>query len=255
MSSTPMTTPVPTPEDRPYPIRVHAEPEHPLSRWLWLVKWLLIVPHALILVLLWIGFWLLSLVALVAIVVTGRYPRSIFDFNVGVLRWSWRVSYYAYGALGTDRYPPFTLAEAPDYPARLDVDYPARLHRGLVLVKWLLAIPHVLILGILFGGWTWFTQPASGEEWAWGGGGGVVGGLVLIAGILLAFTGQYPRPLFDVILGMNRWALRVASYTALMTDRYPPFRLDFGGDDPATAPPSGEPAVRSDPGTQASAIR
>ncbi|MBF8191374.1 DUF4389 domain-containing protein [Nonomuraea sp. K274] len=247
MSSTiPLTTRAPTPEDRPYPIRVHARPDGPLSRWLWLVKWLLIVPHALMLVPLWIGFWLLSLVALVAIVVTGRYPRSIFEFNVGVLRWSWRVGYYAYCALGTDRYPPFTLAEVPGYPARLDVEYPARLHRGLVLVKWVLAVPHIPILGILFGGGlSWW---AGGQAWVWGGG-GVVGVLVLVAGILLAAAGQYPRPLFDVILGMNRWALRVAGYAALMTDRYPPFRLDLGGDDPGgPAAPSGEPAVRSDPG-------
>jgi hypothetical protein len=248
-STTPLTPRVPTPEDRPYPIRVHAGPDGPLSRWLWLVKWLLIVPHALILIPLWICLWLLGLVALVAIVITGRYPRWIFDFNVGVLRWTWRVGYYSYGALGTDRYPPFTLAEVPDYPAGLDVEYPARLHRGLVLVKWLLAVPHVLILGIMFGGGASLSSRDGGEAWAWGGG-GVVGGLVLIVGILLAVTGEYPRPLFDVILGMNRWALRVAGYAALMTDRYPPFRLDFGGDDPGgPAAPSGEPAVASDPGT------
>jgi hypothetical protein len=229
---------------------VHARPDGPLSRWLWLVKWLLIVPHALMLIPLWIGFGLLSLLALVAIVVTGRYPRPIFDFNVGVLRWSWRVGYYAYSALGTDRYPPFTLAQVPDYPARLDIAYPQRLHRGLVLVKWLLAIPHVLILGILFGGGGWLGWRAGAQAWAWGGG-GVVGLLVLVAAILLAVTGQYPRPLFDLIIGMNRWALRVAGYTALMTDRYPPFRLDLGGDDPAgpddPAAPSAGPAVRSAP--------
>jgi hypothetical protein len=249
-ATTPLTTRVPPPGDRPYPIRVHARPDGPLSRWLWLVKWLLIVPHALMLIPLWIGFGLLSLLALVAIVVTGRYPRPIFDFNVGVLRWSWRVGYYAYSALGTDRYPPFTLAQVPDYPARLDIAYPQRLHRGLVLVKWLLAIPHVLILGILFGGGGWLGWRAGAQAWAWGGG-GVVGLLVLVAAILLAVTGQYPRPLFDLIIGMNRWALRVAGYTALMTDRYPPFRLDLGGDDPAgpddPAAPSAGPAVRSVP--------
>ena len=191
---------------------------------------------------------LLSLVALVAIVVTGRYPRAIFDFNVGVMRWSWRVGYYAYSALGTDRYPPFTLADVPGYPAGLDVEYPARLHRGLVLVKWLLAIPHFLITGILFGGGGWLSWHVGAETWTWGGG-GVVGVLVLVAAILLAVTGEYPRPLYNIIIGMNRWALRVTGYAALMTDRYPPFRFDLGGDDlgvPAAS--SGEPTDGSGPG-------
>src|SRR6266487_4687015 len=101
---------------------------------------------------------------------TGRYPRGLFEFNVGVLRWTWRVCFYSYNALGTDRYPPFTLADVPDYPARLHVDYPQGLSRGLVLVKWwLLALPHYLVVG----------------------------------------------------------------YVTLMTDAYPPFRLDMGGQEPA----------------------
>ncbi|MDP4511641.1 DUF4389 domain-containing protein [Nonomuraea turcica] len=248
-STTPLTPRAPTPEERPYPIRVRAQQDGSLSRWLWLVKWLLIVPHMLILIPLWIAFCLLSLVALVAIVITGRYPRPIFDFNVGVIRWSWRVGYYAYDALGTDRYPPFALAEVPSYPAGLSVEYPARLHRALVLVKWLLAIPHLLIVGILFSGSAWISSQAGGEAWSWGGG-GLVALLVLVAGIVLAVTGQYPRPLFDLILGLNRWGLRVAGYAALMTDRYPPFRLDLGGDDPgAAAVPSRGPAVRSGSGS------
>jgi hypothetical protein len=246
MSSTiPANTRAPTPEVQRYPIQVHARQDDTLSRWLWLVKWLLIVPHVLILIPLWVAFSVLSLVALVAILITGHYPRPIFDFNVGVMRWSWRVGYYAYNALGTDRYPPFALRDIPGYPAGLNVEYPARLHRGLVLVKWLLAIPHLLIVGILFSGSAWLSRQAGGEIWSWGGG-GLVALLVLIAGIVLAVTGQYPRPLFDLVLGLNRWGLRVAGYTALMTDRYPPFRLDPGGDDPGgVTAPSGGPSVRS----------
>lgn len=216
-----------------YPVQVRARLDAPLSRVLWLVKWLLLIPHALVLSFLWLGFMLATVFVFFAILVTGRYPRAVFDFNVGVLRWSWRVSYYAYSALGTDKYPPFSLGEHPDYPARLDIEYPAQLSRGLVLVKWwLLALPHYLVLALLVGGGTWFAWGSDSNSWAWGG--SLIGLLVLIAAIMLAVTGSYPKPLFDIIVGINRWVLRVVAYATLMTDRYPPFRLDLGGDDPAT---------------------
>src|SRR5215471_17863743 len=133
-------------------VRLEGQLDPPLSRWLWLVKWALLIPHFLILVFLWLGFILTTIAAFFVLLFTGRYPRGIFDFNLGVLRWTWRVHYYGYGALGTDRYPPFSLKELPDYPARLSIDYPEQLARGLVLVKWwLLAIPHYVVVGILLG--------------------------------------------------------------------------------------------------------
>ena len=225
-------------EGRPaYPVRLEGRLDPQLSRWLWVVKWLLAIPHYIVLFFLWIAFVVLTIVAFFAILFTGRYPRGIFDFNVGVLRWTWRVSYYSYGALGTDHYPPFTLDEAPDYPATLDVAYPARLSRGLVLVKWwLLAIPQYILVGMFVGG----AGSAAGRAQDWGGWhwwyeGGLILTLVLFAGIALVFVGQYPRGLFDFVLGLDRWVARVVAYAGLMTDTYPPFRLDQGGDDPGGA--------------------
>lgn len=214
-----------------YPVRVGARLEH-VSRWLWLVKWIILLPHYLVLTLLWIAFGVLTVVAFVAILLTGGYPRALFGFNLGVLRWSWRVGYYSYSALGTDRYPPFSLAERADYPATLDVAYPARLSRGLVLVKWwLLALPHYLVVGFFLGGGGWHAW--SGHHHSGWDGVGLVKLLVLFAAVCLAVRHRYPAGLYDLVMGLNRWVLRVVAYVALMTDAYPPFRLDQGAADPA----------------------
>ncbi|MDJ0924522.1 MAG: DUF4389 domain-containing protein [Acidimicrobiia bacterium] len=211
-----------------YPLIIEGRLDPELSRWLWLVKWLLAIPHFIVLVFLWVAFVLLTFAAFFAILFTGRYPRGIFDFNVGVLRWTWRVSYYSYSTLGTDEYPPFTLQNA-DYPARLDVAYPEELSRGLVLVKWwLLAIPHYIIVGLFTSGLVWWTADFDGDS-VLELGGGLIGLLVLIAALALLFTARYPRGLFDLIMGLNRWVYRVWAYAALMRDEYPPFRLDVGG--------------------------
>nr|CEL13286.1 POSSIBLE TRANSMEMBRANE PROTEIN [Kibdelosporangium sp. MJ126-NF4]CTQ98977.1 POSSIBLE TRANSMEMBRANE PROTEIN [Kibdelosporangium sp. MJ126-NF4] len=216
-----------------YPVRLEGRPDAELSQWLWLVKWFLVIPHLIVLTFLWIAFWVLTVFVFFAILITARYPRGVFDFNVGVMRWTWRVAFYAYGALGTDRYPPFSLGEVPDYPATLHVDYPERLSRGLVLIKsWLLAIPHYLIIGFFLGG-------AGYLGWRWGGtvllgGSGLITLLVLIGGVVLLFTRKFPPGIRDFVLGMDRWVVRVGAYAMLMTDKYPPFRLDTGSGEAAT---------------------
>jgi hypothetical protein len=223
-----------------YPLRLEGDLDPGLTRWQWLIKWFLALPHFIVLAILWSAFMVLTIVAGLAILFTGRYPRSIFDFNVGVMRWSWRVAFYCTSALGTDRYPPFTLAET-DYPARLDVAYPEELSRGLVLVKWwLLAIPHYLIVGLFTSGLVWWTTDLGDDsgQAVLEAGGGLISVLVLVAGIALLFTGRYPQGLFDLIMGLNRWVYRVWAYAALMRDEYPPFRLDPGGTEQPEPTPS-----------------
>jgi hypothetical protein len=208
-----------------YPVRLEGHLDPAISRWLWLVKWLLVIPHAIVLALLWIAFVVLGLLAIVAVAFTGRYPRAIFAFNLGVLRWTWRVGFYAYSALGTDRYPPFTLADVPGYPARLEIPYPERLPRGLWLVRWwIVALPHYLVVAALAGGGIWLAGSAGDPRLQLG----VITALALAAGLVLLFTGRYPRGLFDLLLGLDRWVVRVGAYAVLMTDEYPPFRLDAG---------------------------
>lgn len=239
-----------------YPVRLTGFLDAPPSRGLWLVKWLLAIPHYIVLALLWLATFVTTIAAGLVILFTGKYPRAWFCFNVGVLRWSWRVAFYGYSALATDRYPPFTLAPA-GYPADLSIAYPERLSHGLVLVKsWLLAIPHLLLIGI-------FTSP-SGTRWqstweesghATGSGGGfsLLGLLLLITGIILLFTGRYRPGIFDFVMGLNRWGHRVAAYVLLMRDEYPPFRLDQGPVEPEWNADSGTgrtpERTRTDPAT------
>lgn len=189
-------------------VRVRGDFDAP-SRWLWLVKWcVLAVPHYPVLILLYVAYPFSTVAAGAAVLCTGRYPRPLFEFNVGVLRWSWRVMNYRFPMNSTDRYPPFTLASRPDYPGDLAVDYPDRLKNWAVLVKWLLAIPQILLC--------WSMEA-------------LLQVLCVIAALTLLFTGTIPRGMFDLLMGMVRWRYRVAVYVSLMRDEYPPFRMDLGG--------------------------
>lgn len=204
------------------PVRLEGTLDPALSRGLWIVKWMLVIPHYLVLVPLAVALLVVTVAAGFSILFTGRYPAALFRFSVGVFRWSWRVGFYAYSVAGTDLYPPFTLAPA-NYPATLEIARPARLSNGLVLVKpWLLAFPHLVILAVL-----------TGEHWGTASGGAsLLGILVLIALVILLFTGVYRAGIFNLTLGINRWSYRLVAYVALMTDKYPPFRLDQGPSEP-----------------------
>ena len=190
------------------PVRVRGAIDAPSSR-LWLVKWcVLAVPHYPILIGLYLVYPLVVFVAGIAILFTGRYPRPLFDFNVGVLRWSWRVMNYRFPMNTTDQYPPFTLKPRADYPGDLQVDYPEQLSRGAVLVKWwLLALPQIIMC--------WAMEAPLQV-------------LCVISAVRLLVRGTVSQSMFDFLMGMVRWRYRVAAYVSLMTDDYPPFRMDLG---------------------------
>ena len=185
-----------------YPLRFDVEYPERLSRWLIFVKWLLAIPHFLILYALSALANVITFVAFFAILFTGRYPRGLFDFVVNIYRWQENV--FAYYALFRDEYPPFSW-EAGKYPVTFEVDYPERLSRWMIFVKWLLAIPHIIVLLFLY----------------------IIALVVwVIVWFAILFTGRFPRGLFDFLVGVSRWSLRVNAYALLLLrDDYPPFSL------------------------------
>jgi hypothetical protein len=185
-------------EGAAYPVTFDVDYPERLSRWLIFVKWLLAFPHFIVLMLYGIAYFVTLIIAWFAILFTGRYPRGLFDFAVGLLRWSVRVNVYT--NLMRDDYPPF--GTGGDYPARLEVEYPERLSRWKIFVKWLMAIPHMIILygyGIL------------------------ANAITFVAFFIILFTARYPKALFDLVAGYYRWSNRVNAYVLLLTDEYPPF--------------------------------
>jgi len=185
-----------------YPLRFDIEYPEQLSRWLIFIKWLLAVPHFLILYALGSVANVITFIAFFAILFTGRYPRGLFDFVVNIYRWQENV--FAYYALFRDEYPPFSW-EPGKYPVTFEVEYSENLSRWMIFVKWLLAIPHIIILVFLY--------VAALVVW-------------VIVWFAILFTGRFPRGLFDFLVGVNRWGLRVNAYAfLLLRDDYPPFSL------------------------------
>ena len=183
------------------PVQFDVQYPESLSRWLIFVKWLLAIPHFLILYALSIVSALITFIAFFAILFTTRYPEGMFKFAVGIARWQANVS--AYVSLLRDEYPPFSF-DAGQYPVVFDIAYPGTLSRWMIFVKWLLVIPNAIVyLALLIASWV----------------------TTMIAWFAILFTGSYPRALFDFAVGVQRWGTRANAYSNLMTDNYPPFSL------------------------------
>lgn len=161
---------------------------------------LLILPHIIVLTILGIGLFFTTIFSWFAILIVGRYPRSLWDFARSFFRWSTNVEVFATGL--RDRYPPFS--GSVEYPVQFNLAYPPRLSRLLIFVKWLLAIPHFFIL-IFVGIAAYFA--------------------IIIGWIAVIFTGRFPEGLHGFITGWLRWSARVTVYVSLLTDAYPPFGM------------------------------
>ena len=188
-----------------YPVDLIGEYDERVNRFLWLIKWILLIPHIVVL-------WFFSLptiatipVSWLAVVILGRYPRFLWAYHTGLLRWGWRVGFYGYAAGNTDQYPPFSFDSRDEFPADLEIEYAETSSRLTGFFRWILIIPHWIIAAIL-------TE--------------IAGILVLFALIIVLFTGRYPEGMFNIIMGMNRWIYRVQAYGWLLVDDYPPFSFD-----------------------------
>jgi hypothetical protein len=185
----------------PFPLRFDVEYPQKLSRLLIFVKWLLAIPHLIVVYLLGYVLSLLTFIAFFAILFTKQYPEALFNFVVGIQRWTFNT--YAYVGLLRDEYPPFSF-DSGQYPVNLDVERAPELSRWLIFIKWLLVIPNLIVLAIV----------------------GIAAFVVtIIAWFAILFTGSYPRGMFDFVVGAMRWSARANAYTYLWTDRYPPFSL------------------------------
>lgn len=189
-------------ELRDYPVQVGIQHQEEYSRFMPLIKWLLLFPHYVCLFFLGFGAIFVGIYAFFAVLVTARYPEGAFDYIAGLQRWGLRVA--AYHSLMVDEYPPFTLDDVPDYPARFAIAYPEHVERWRPLVAWLLIFPYIFVAGVLA-----FAA----------------GFLVLIGFFAILFTKSFPRGLFEFVEVALRWTYRANAYAYFLVTRYPPFAL------------------------------
>ena len=188
-----------------YPIDLIGEYDERVNRFLWLIKWILLAPHFIILWFLYLPTIVTTPLSWLAVVILGRYPRFLWVYHTGLLRWVWRVGFYGYSAGNTDQYTPFSFESRDDFPADLEIEFPESSSRLTGFFRWILIIPHWIITAILAD---------------------IAGILVLFALIIVLFSGRYPEGMFNIIMGMNRWIYRVQAYGWLLVDEYPPFSFD-----------------------------
>jgi hypothetical protein len=189
-----------SPPNPDYPVRLDVVYPDSLSRLLILVKWLLAIPHFIALLFLGIGASVVLIVSWFAVIITGSYPEGMFNYMVGVLRWSTRVQAYVF--LMTDAYPPFTLEDDPNYPVQVEIDYPVRMPRWRPLIGWLLIIPYAAVAALIL----------FGAEIC-----------VFIAWFAILIAGRFPEGMFNFVVIGLRWSLRAGAYLYSMTEPYPPF--------------------------------
>ncbi len=205
-----------------YPVQLEVDPAAPQNRLLVFLRPILTIPHWIVIAILGIAALVVWLLASFSIVIAGRYPEPLLRFSTGYARWATRVSAYG-GVLGsdesntyfwvtggflTDKYPPFTLGEAPDYPVRLFVEQQVEGRNrltGFFPIRIIMTIPHYLVLLIL---------------------GIIVTVATVVAWLVGIVQGRLPDWLHDLIAGYTRWNTRVGAYSGLLVDEYPPFSLN-----------------------------
>jgi Domain of unknown function (DUF4389) len=205
--TSPAASPPPPPVPVGFPLQLEFDGPEKIARWRPLVHWLLAIPQFVVVYVLAIVQRIVFIISFFAILFTGNMPEGLFAFNTMVLRYQWRVVSYA--LFMRESYPefafPMELTDPGTEPAKLSTEAAPRLSRGLIFVKWFLAIPHyicLLVLGI---------------------------GLYIVAIIAffaVIFTGSWPAGMRNYVVGVIRWSSRVNLYILLMTDQYPPFSLD-----------------------------
>ena len=199
----PTQPPAGAPPSSDYPVRLEADREPEYNRFLPLVKWLLAFPHYIVLIFVGIAAFFAILISFFAVLITGRYPRGLWDFVTGTHRWGMRVAGYV--LLLTDQYPPFSLQDDPSYPVRVEWDYPETVDRWRPLVHWLLIIPYALVAGVL----VWLAEVVA-----------------FIGVFVILFTKDLPDGMFRLIVNPLRWQVRANSYYTWLVTKYPPFEWE-----------------------------